>query len=207
MNIQFLCPFTNTRTDEYGGSITNRLRFPLRVLDSIRSAVGTDFTVLVKMNVTDALPRMFDTSLPDVLETARALETHGADALVLSGGTVSRSGFGMLLGDVPLWDMVQATPSWPKKAALLCFGWAYVPSTPYREAFFRGYARAVLKAVTSIPVCLLGGVSNRSTIEGALEEGFAFVQMARSCAVEPMGMRPVHMEVLIVAFGMILSGH
>lgn len=83
---QFLCPFTNARTDEYGGDVINRLRFPLRVLDKIRSAVGKSFTIVVKMNVTDALPRMYNMSLEDAIACAQAFETHGADALVLSGG-------------------------------------------------------------------------------------------------------------------------
>ena len=40
---QFMSPITNRRTDEYGGSVANRMRFPLEVLAAVRKAVGDDF--------------------------------------------------------------------------------------------------------------------------------------------------------------------
>lgn len=63
---QFLSPATNTRQDKYGGSVANRLRFPLQVLEAIRRAVGPDFPVLVKHNVDDGVPNGL--SLADAIE-------------------------------------------------------------------------------------------------------------------------------------------
>ena len=57
---QFLSPATNHRTDEYGGSFENRLRFPLRVLQAIRDRVGPDFVVGVRMVVDEQLDEGID---------------------------------------------------------------------------------------------------------------------------------------------------
>ena len=52
---QFISPKTNRRTDEYGGSLANRMRLPLRVLEAVRKAVGDDFPILGKMGMTDGV--------------------------------------------------------------------------------------------------------------------------------------------------------
>ncbi|WP_307781905.1 hypothetical protein [Streptomyces sp. MBT65] len=54
---QFLTPHTNRRTDEYGGSLDNRMRLPREVFRAICTRVGDDFPVLLKLNGTDMLPR------------------------------------------------------------------------------------------------------------------------------------------------------
>src|ERR1700752_1638809 len=53
---EFLTPHTNRRDDGYGGSLTNRMRFPVEVLRAIRERVGNDFPILAKLNGTDMLP-------------------------------------------------------------------------------------------------------------------------------------------------------
>ncbi len=53
---QFLSPLMNTRTDEYGGTLENRARFPRQVLKTIREAVGTDFLVELRIDGTDHQP-------------------------------------------------------------------------------------------------------------------------------------------------------
>lgn len=57
---QFLSPATNHRTDEYGGSFENRLRFPLEVLRAVRARVGREFIVGVRMVVDETIPEGFD---------------------------------------------------------------------------------------------------------------------------------------------------
>ncbi|MBT6504314.1 MAG: mycofactocin system FadH/OYE family oxidoreductase 2, partial [Deltaproteobacteria bacterium] len=54
---QFLSTATNQRTDEYGGSFEKRLRFALEVIESVRLAVGTDFTIGVRLNADEMHPR------------------------------------------------------------------------------------------------------------------------------------------------------
>ena len=48
---QFMSPATNKRTDEYGGSVEGRMRFPMEVIDAVRAAVGRDFTVGIRVTV------------------------------------------------------------------------------------------------------------------------------------------------------------
>ncbi|MEY4338759.1 MAG: hypothetical protein RLZ14_609, partial [Actinomycetota bacterium] len=74
---QFLSPHTNHRTDEWGGSFANRLRFPLEVLRAIRRRVGDDFVVGVRMVVDERLPDGLE--LPEGLA---ALQHFTAEGLI-----------------------------------------------------------------------------------------------------------------------------
>ncbi|MBW1815031.1 MAG: NADH:flavin oxidoreductase, partial [Deltaproteobacteria bacterium] len=53
---EFLSPVTNQRADEYGGSLDNRMRFGLEIMQAIRKTVGEDFPLLVRMNGNDFMP-------------------------------------------------------------------------------------------------------------------------------------------------------
>ncbi|MDR0518465.1 MAG: FAD-dependent oxidoreductase [Clostridiales Family XIII bacterium] len=57
---QFLSPLTNKRTDKYGGSIENRMRFPLLVIERVRAAVGRDFPIEFRMSADERMPDGFD---------------------------------------------------------------------------------------------------------------------------------------------------
>jgi len=73
---QFLSPLTNRREDEYGGSLANRLRFPLRVVESVREAVGRDLAVGVRLNGEDGVPGGLTNA--DMIEIAETIEATGA---------------------------------------------------------------------------------------------------------------------------------
>lgn len=84
---QFLSPLTNFRDDEYGGDLNGRLRFCLDVLKAVRNAVGSDFTVGVRLNADEMHP-MGGLSISDTPGIARSLENSGLiDFLDLSIGT------------------------------------------------------------------------------------------------------------------------
>jgi len=86
----FISPLTNLRQDEYGGSVDNRLRFPLQVLDAVRAAWPADRQLLVAFSATDWSPGGL--GVPDAFTAARAFRDHGADLVtVLGGQTVWRS--------------------------------------------------------------------------------------------------------------------
>jgi 2,4-dienoyl-CoA reductase-like NADH-dependent reductase (Old Yellow Enzyme family) len=80
---QFLSPFFNKRTDEYGGSIKNRARLILEILRAIRFALGKKFTVIIKLNSEDFIEGGFTQS--EMLQVAAMLESTGIDAIELSG--------------------------------------------------------------------------------------------------------------------------
>lgn len=69
---QFLSPIYNTRTDEYGGSIKNRARFPLMVIDRIRKAVGPDFPIEFRMSGDEFLPGGY--GLDEAIEFAKLID-------------------------------------------------------------------------------------------------------------------------------------
>ena len=83
---QFLTPHTNRRTDNYGGSLDNRMRLLTEITGAIRHRVGDDYPVLLKINGTDALPLRRATATADYVRIARALQDEGVDAVEVSRG-------------------------------------------------------------------------------------------------------------------------
>ncbi|THB77078.1 MAG: FAD-binding protein [Desulfobacteraceae bacterium] len=81
---EFLSPLTNQRTDEYGGSLENRMRFGLEVMDAVRQAVGPDFPLIVRMNGNDFMPG--GNTREELLEYAEALSRGPVDALCINVG-------------------------------------------------------------------------------------------------------------------------
>jgi 2,4-dienoyl-CoA reductase-like NADH-dependent reductase (Old Yellow Enzyme family)/thioredoxin reductase len=81
---EFLSPYWNHRTDEYGGSREGRFRFPLEILAEIRELVGPDFPVFYRISGSEFVPDGF--SPEDAVELSKALETAGASAINISGG-------------------------------------------------------------------------------------------------------------------------
>ncbi len=88
---QFLSPHTNRRTDEYGGSLENRMRFAREIIASIRELCGRDFPVMVRLSA-DEFYRYIGhpgrgIELEEGVEIARLLEKAGIDAINVSSGT------------------------------------------------------------------------------------------------------------------------
>lgn len=81
---QFLSPYSNKRTDEYGGSPGARRRFPMEVYDAVRAAVGEDFPVLFRLNADEGVEGGITPE--EGRDFARVLEQAGVDALHVSGG-------------------------------------------------------------------------------------------------------------------------
>ncbi|MGW2832309.1 bifunctional salicylyl-CoA 5-hydroxylase/oxidoreductase [Streptomyces sp. NPDC001286] len=82
----FLSPLTNRRTDAYGGSLENRLRFPLEVFDAVRDVWPRDRPMTVRISATDWAEG--GNTAEDAVEIARAFAAHGADAIDVSTGQV-----------------------------------------------------------------------------------------------------------------------
>jgi len=84
---QFLSPISNKRTDRYGGSLQNRMRYPLEVFDAIRAAFPADKPVGIKVSATDWVEGGWD--LPQTIEFARELKKRRVDWIDVSSGGVS----------------------------------------------------------------------------------------------------------------------
>lgn len=81
----FLSPLTNRRTDRYGGSLDNRMRLSLEVLDAVRRRVGDDFVVGARLTLSDEMPGGI--TLDDSIAIARRLQSDGAvDFITTSAG-------------------------------------------------------------------------------------------------------------------------
>lgn len=81
---QLLSPLSNKRQDDLGGSLENRSRFLIRLIDGVRSEVGEGFPVMVKLVCEEYDKAGF--SIEDAVATARSIESAGADAVVASAG-------------------------------------------------------------------------------------------------------------------------
>jgi anthraniloyl-CoA monooxygenase len=82
----FISPLTNQRTDGYGGSLPNRLRYPLEVFDAIRAVWPADKPMSVRISATDWCPGGLDAD--DAVQVAAAFAAHGVDAVDVSTGQV-----------------------------------------------------------------------------------------------------------------------
>lgn len=81
---QFMSTFSNKRTDEYGGTLINRMRFPLEVVEAVREAVGPDYPVLFRFNTCDYVEGGIE--IPEAIVMAKMLEEAGVDALHCTQG-------------------------------------------------------------------------------------------------------------------------
>lgn len=83
----FLSPISNTRTDDYGGSWQNRLRFPLAVVDAVRRAMPTDKVLMYRTSSVDGVEGGL--SIDDTVRLTEALVEHGVDVVDTSSGGVT----------------------------------------------------------------------------------------------------------------------
>jgi 2,4-dienoyl-CoA reductase-like NADH-dependent reductase (Old Yellow Enzyme family) len=85
---EFLSPLSNRRTDEYGGSLENRMRFPLEVFDAIREVWPSDKPLGVRISAVDHTPDGWQ--LEDSVAFARALKARGCDYVDASSGAIAK---------------------------------------------------------------------------------------------------------------------
>ena len=84
----FLSPLTNQRSDDYGGSLANRLRFPIEVFAAMRAAWPADKPMSVRLSAHDWVPG--GNTPADAVEIARAFQAAGCDLIDVSSGQVSK---------------------------------------------------------------------------------------------------------------------
>jgi 2,4-dienoyl-CoA reductase-like NADH-dependent reductase (Old Yellow Enzyme family) len=153
---QFLSPAFNRRSDEYGGSASNRARIHLEVYRTIREVVGNDYPVLIKMNCRD-----FDEnglSLDDSVLAAGLLADAGLDAIEVSGGLLTGGALR------------------PSRSGI---------NSEEKEAYFKEELRSFRKAV-SIPLILVGGIRSFEVAERLVDDAMAdYISMCRPFIREP----------------------
>ena len=155
---QFLSPYTNLRTDEYGGSFENRLRIMKELIEGIHRECGSDFPVSVRLTVDEFYEMIgypeIGLHLEDGVKIAKALESYGANAIDASAGNSDTQ--------FVINEPISFQPGWRKHMS-----------------------KAVKDAV-SIPVISVNMIRTPEQAEELLLEGVQdFVSLARPLLVDP----------------------
>ena len=178
----FISPKLNRRSDEWGGDVERRSKFPRQVVRAVRDAVGDQIALTAKLNMVDGVKGGL--SIDDSVETARLLEADGClDALQLTGGGSLLNPMYLFRGDAPIAEMAATFKPYMRPGFKLVSK-RFLKSYPFQEAFFLEQARQ-FRAALKMPLILLGGINELATIQSALDEGFEFVAMARALLREP----------------------
>jgi len=179
---QFLSPYTNKRKDSFGGTLENRARFMLMVMDEVKKAAGTDMALLVKTNMRDGFKGGME--LDEALEVAKMLEQAGATALVLSGGFVSKAPMYVMRGAMPIKVFAYYIENWLMKFFVRMLGNYLVREVTFREAYFLEDALK-FRAQLKLPLIYVGGLLSYEKINEVLNNGFEFVAFARALIKDP----------------------
>ena len=153
---QFLSPIANIRSDKWGGSIENRMRFACEIYKAMRGAVGDKYPIGIKLNSADFQKGGF--TKEESMIVVKTLSDLGVDLIEISGGTYENPV--MMRGN--------------KKQ-----------STKKREAYFLDYCEEVRKVVKT-PLLLTGGFRSTAGMNEALANGTCdMIGLARSLAIDP----------------------
>ncbi|WP_099020457.1 NADH:flavin oxidoreductase [Mycolicibacterium palauense] len=181
----FLSPLINRRTDEFGGSLANRAKVARGVVRSVRRAVdelGGRIAVTAKLNMADGVRGGITTE--ESVQTAKWLEEDGGlDALELTAGSSLVNPMYLFRGDAPVREFANAFAP-PMRWGVRMMGKKFLREYPYREAYLLRDAR-LFRSELTMPLILLGGITNRDTMDTAMAEGFDFVAMGRALLAEP----------------------
>jgi len=181
---EFLSPFFNQRTDEWGGSDENRFRFLKEIILASRRKMPKDTALTVKLNVNDYTPKEGVT--PDLAKKyALWLVETGIDGLEIASGTISYSSMNMWLGDVPVSDYVNMMPSYMKPLAWLVIrGW--VGKYDLIEGWNLEAAKMIKAVLGETPLFLVGGLRRRDHMEEIIQKGYSdFISLCRPLIREP----------------------
>ena len=156
---QFLSPLVNKRHDQYGGSLENRARFLMEIIDAVRAKTGKDFIVGVKLNSSDFQRGGFDTD--DARAVVEMLNDKAVDFIEFSGGSYESSAVMGISAD------------------------GRVSRSAERELYFADFVQELAGAAKAV-VMVTGGVTKRETANYALSiKGVDMVGIARAMAANP----------------------
>jgi 2,4-dienoyl-CoA reductase-like NADH-dependent reductase (Old Yellow Enzyme family) len=182
----FLSPLINRRDDNFGGSLQNRAKVARGVVQAVRRAVDKDgaarIAVTAKLNMADGVRGGISTE--ESLQTARWLQDDGGlDALELTAGSSLVNPMYLFRGEAPVKEFANAFKP-PMRWGVRMLGKNFLRQYPYREAYLLRDAQ-LFRAELTMPLILLGGITNRETMDKAMAEGFDFVAMGRALLAEP----------------------
>ncbi|WP_166903027.1 NADH:flavin oxidoreductase [Mycobacterium sp. DL440] len=182
----FLSPLINRRTDEFGGSLENRAKVARGVVRAVRDAVdkhgGKKIAVIAKLNMSDGIRGGIP--IDESLQTAKWLEEDGGlDAIELTAGSSLVNPMYLFRGGAPVKEFA-ANFKPPISWGIRMSGNKFFREYPYHEAYLMRDAEK-FRAELTMPIILLGGITNRETMDRAMAAGFDFVAMGRALLAEP----------------------
>ena len=178
----FLSPLINRRDDEFGGALENRAKVARGLATAVRHAVGSQLAITAKLTMADGVRGGI--SIDEALQTAKWLEEDGGlDAIELTAGSSLVNPMYLFRGDAPVKEFAGAFKP-PLRWGIRMTGKKFLREYPYREAFLLRDAK-LFRAELTLPLILLGGITNRETMDLAMVEGFEFVAMGRALLAEP----------------------
>ena len=152
---QFLSPITNQRRDAWGGSLENRARLLIDIVNAVRASVSPQFVVAVKLNSADFQRGGF--SADDAKRVVGMLNGLKVDLVELSGGSY----------EAPAMQ-----------------GQARDGRTLAREAYFLEFAQDIL-SVAQMPLMVTGGIRRKAVAEQVIHSGVALAGIATALAIDP----------------------
>lgn len=178
----FLSPKINHRKDEYGGSLLNRAKVGRGILRAVRDAVGGRIAIITKLNMSDGVRGGI--TLEEAIQTAKWIEADGTvDAFEMTGGSSLLNPMYLFRGGAPVEEFVEVMPQ-PIKTVMRFAGRRFIREYPYQDLYLLEQARKVRREI-SLPMVLLGGITDRASMDLAMSEGFEFVAMGRALLREP----------------------
>ena len=155
---QFLSPNTNHRTDEYGGSLENRMRFLLEIIRGIRQKCGADYPIIVRITVDECYDKIGQPGkgygLDEGIEMCKILDKEGVDALDISSACYDTINYWL-------------------EPVTFDLGW-------------RKYMAEAVKKVVSCPVLAANLIRTPEQAESQLEEGCQdFISLGRPLLADP----------------------
>jgi 2,4-dienoyl-CoA reductase-like NADH-dependent reductase (Old Yellow Enzyme family) len=189
---EFLNPHTNRRTDRWGGSLENRMRFVSEIYSRSRGLVGDDFPILIKMSAYDKMKKGI--TLEEGVETAERLAAMGFDGIEVSCG-IAEDGMSTLRGKLPTDVLIDDLGMFRKNAlmrfAVRHFGDRLMKTLPFTEDYNRTAAR-LIKQKVSVPVFAVGGIIRPAVMEDIVAAGDAdYVSLCRSLIFSPVFPRKI----------------
>lgn len=156
---EFLSPYTNRRTDEYGGSFDNRMRFITEIIAEIRRQCGADFPIIARISVDEFYREIGDPAdegitLDEGLRIAKRLEECGVDAIDVSSASYETMNYWL--------EPTSFQPGW------------------------RSYLAKAVKEVVAVPVLAANLVRSPEQAEQQLEDGVQdFISLGRPLLADP----------------------
>ena len=182
----FLSPLLNRRGDEFGGSLENRAKVARGIVRAVRDEVRRDGTpaiaVTAKLNMSDGVRGGID--IDEALQTARWLQDDGGlDAIELTAGSSLVNPMYLFRGDSPIKEFAAAFAP-PLRWGMRMSGTRFLRRYPYRDGYLMRDAERFRQELT-MPLILLGGITNRETMDAAMAAGFDYVALGRALLAEP----------------------